>query len=75
MCFVPVAVETLGALGNGADELMRDLGRRISEVTRERRATEFLLQRLSVDIQRGNAASVLGIVMVSTTVTQKCCHW
>ena len=34
-CFVPVAVETLAALGNGADELMRDLGRRISEVTGE----------------------------------------
>jgi hypothetical protein len=68
-CFVPVAVETLGALGDGADELMHDLGRRISEVTGERRATEFLLQRLSVAIQRGNAASVLGTVD-STTVTQ-----
>jgi hypothetical protein len=45
---VPVAVETFGALGDGADELMHDLGRRISEVTGERRATEFLLQRLSV---------------------------
>ena len=67
---MPVAVETLGALGDGADELMRDLGRRISEVTRERRATEFLLQRLSVAIQCGNAASVLGIVMISTTVMQ-----
>ena len=68
-CFVPVAVGTLGALGDGADELMHDLGRRISEVTGERRATEFLLQKLSVAIQRGNAASVLGTVD-STTVTQ-----
>ena len=68
-CFGPVAVETLGALGDGADELMHDLGRRISEVTGERRATEFLLQRLSVAIQRGNAASVLGTVD-STTITQ-----
>jgi hypothetical protein len=64
-----VAVETIGALGDGADELMHDLGRRISEVTGERRATEFLLQRLSVAIQHGNAASVLGTVD-STTVTQ-----
>ena len=31
-------------------------------VTGERRATEYLLQRLSVAIQRGNAASVLGTV-------------
>jgi hypothetical protein len=62
-CFVPVAVETMGALGDGAVELIYDLGRRISEVTGERRATEFLLQRLSIAIQRGNAASVLGTVI------------
>jgi hypothetical protein len=49
---------------------MHDLGR-ISEMTGERRATEFLLRRLSVAIQRGNAASasVFGTVD-STTVTQ-----
>jgi hypothetical protein len=68
-CFVPVAVETMGALGDGAVELIYDLGRRISEVTGERRATEFLLQRLSIAIQRGNAASVLGTVD-SSSVTQ-----
>jgi hypothetical protein len=46
-CFVPVAVESLGASGDGADELnyaCHDLGRHISHVTGERRATEFLLQ-------------------------------
>jgi hypothetical protein len=66
---VLIAVETLGALGHSADELMHDLGRRIPEVTGERRATEFLLQGLSEAIQRGNAARVLGTVD-STTVTQ-----
>jgi hypothetical protein len=69
-CFVPVAVETLGALGDGAVELMHDLGRRISVVTGEPRATEFLLQRLSVAIQRGNAASVLGTDVNSTTLAK-----
>jgi hypothetical protein len=58
--FVPVAVETLGALGEEAAEFMHELGRRITAVTGERRATEFLLQRLSVAIQRGNASAVLG---------------
>jgi len=61
-CFVPVVVETLGALGAGAVELLYELGRRITESTTERRATEYLLQRRSVAIQRGNAASVLGTV-------------
>jgi len=36
-------VETLGALdGAGAVELLHELGRRITESTRERRATEYL---------------------------------
>jgi hypothetical protein len=64
-CFVPIAVETLGALGDDATDFLHQLGRRIAAVTGERRSTEFLLQRLSVAIQRGNAASVLGTVDAS----------
>ena len=61
-CFIPVAVETLGALGDEAANFLRQLGRRIATVTGEQRATEFLLQRLSVAIQRGNAVAVMGTV-------------
>jgi len=61
-CFVPVAVETLGAFGEETNDFIHELGRRIMTVTEERRATEFLIQRLSVAVQRGNAASVLGTV-------------
>ena len=50
-CFVPVAVETLGALGVEATDFMLQLGRRIAKTSGERRATEFLLC-LSVAIQR-----------------------
>jgi len=57
---VSVAVQTLGALGAGAVELLLELGRRITEPTGERRATEYLLQRLSVVIQRSNAAMQYG---------------
>ena len=60
--FVTVAVETLGALGEEAENFFRELGRRITAVTGEMRATEFLFQRLSVAIQRGNVSSVLGTV-------------
>ena len=38
---------------------LKDLGRRVAQTTEER-STTFLLQRLSVAVQRGNAASVLG---------------
>ena len=60
--FVPVAVETLGAIGEEANEFLHELGRRIASVTGERRSTEFLLQRLSIAVQRGNASCVLGTV-------------
>ena len=52
----------MGALGDEAVDFMRKLGRRVASVSGEKRATEFLLQRLSVAIQRGNAASVMGTV-------------
>lgn len=61
-CFVPVAIETMGALGEEAEGFVYELGGRITEVSGERRATEFLFQRLSIAVQRGNAASVLGTV-------------
>ena len=61
-CFVPIAIETLGAMGEDAADFIHRLGRRITAVSGERRATEFLLQRLSVAIQRGNAMSVMGTV-------------
>lgn len=60
--FTPVAVETLGALGDEATAFLRDVGRRIAAVTAEPRSTQFLLQRLSIAIQRGNAACVLGTI-------------
>jgi len=58
--FVPIAIETFGALGVEAEAFLNDLGGRIVAVTKERRAKEFLIQRLSVAVQRGNAACVLG---------------
>ena len=58
--FIPVAVETFGALGEDASDFVKALGKRMAAVTGEKRSTEFLLQRLSVEIQRGNASCVLG---------------
>ena len=57
--FIPIAVETLG---DEACAFMHQLGRRIMSVAGERRATEFLLQILSVAIQRGNASCVLSTI-------------
>ena len=58
--FVPVAVETSGVFGTEALEFVKDLGHRLQQSTGESKAGLYLLQRLSVAIQRGNAAAVLG---------------
>ena len=58
--FCPLSIETMGAMGPRSLELVREVGRRIALETGEPRSTDFLLQRLSVAVQRGNCASVLG---------------
>ncbi len=58
--FSPLAIETMGVLGPKSMALVRDLGRRIRLETGEPRSTDYLLQRLSIAIQRGNSVSVYG---------------
>ena len=60
--FHPVAVEAVGALDDETTALFRDIGCRIAAVTGEPRSYQFLMQRLSVAVQRGNAACVIGTV-------------
>ena len=58
--FTPVAIETSGVIGPESMAFLKDLGRRLARVTGEEKSTSYLLQRLSVAVQRGNTASVLG---------------
>ena len=58
--FVPIAVETLGAMGPEAGYFFRNLGRRIAAATSEPLSRPYLLQRVAVAVQRGNAAAILG---------------
>jgi len=44
-------------LGHQAIELVQAIGRRIANITADSRETTFLFQRLSVALQRRNAAS------------------
>ena len=60
--FVPVAIETLGVFGDEAAMLLREIGRRLISTTKDTRQFSYLKQRVSVAIQRGNAASILGTV-------------
>lgn len=58
--FVPLAVETSGCWCAEAKIFLGELGRRLRERGHDPRSGSFLMQRLSIAIQRGNAASVMG---------------
>jgi hypothetical protein len=68
--FVPFAVETLGPFGEEALALVKDLGRRISDNTGEIRSKSFLTQRISIAIQRGNAASIFSTIPTSSKLNE-----
>ena len=55
--FVPIAIVTGGAWNELAFEFITELGRRISGVTQKPRESQFLFQRLSISLQRGNAVA------------------
>ena len=56
--FTPVAIETSGVFGPETEAFIKELGRRLWQVTEQ--SHQHLVQRLSIALQRGNAASVLG---------------
>jgi len=58
--FAPLAFETFGPWGPMTRDLIFTIGNKITERTGEKRASEFLRQRISIDVQRGNAECVLG---------------
>ena len=56
----PIACESLGVFGAKTLSFLKDLGHRLHQTTGDSQSYQFLLQRLSVAIQRGNSTSVLG---------------
>eukprot|EP00731_Ephydatia_muelleri_P030133 Em0021g656a len=55
--FTPVAT---GVCGPRSMSFLSDLGHRIANTTSDKSSLAYLMQRFSVAIQRGNAASILG---------------
>jgi len=50
-----IAVENLGAFSSSSSDFISAFGHKISSVSGKERETSFLLQRLSVALQRFNA--------------------
>ena len=61
--FVPIAIETLGVMGPKTRDFIKCLGKRITRQSGDPREHSYLLQRLSVAIQHGNCASVMGSLL------------
>jgi len=58
--FCAIACETLGPINSNGLDFIQELGRRLSTCTGDPREGAFLLQRISVIIQRGNAVAFSG---------------
>ena len=43
-----------------SDEFVKEIGRKITDKTGDKNATQHILQAISMSIQRGNAASIMG---------------
>jgi len=66
--FTPIAVETLSAVRESAMNFLQELGRRITNATAEPRFFMFLMQRISVAVQRGNAVCITGTTPPSSNL-------
>lgn len=57
---VPIAIETLGPISKGTSNFFKDLSKRLAVVSGDAREGTFLRQQISLAVQRGNIASILG---------------
>lgn len=60
--FMPVCIETSGVWGQNAISFIKNIGHKISIITGEPKSTFYLIQRISLAVQRGNVASVMGSI-------------
>ena len=60
---MPVGLETFGSWGPEGHKLIKEIGKKLIEITGEPRSAFFLTQRISMAIQRGNSSSVQGTVL------------
>ena len=58
--FAPIAVEISGVFGPQTLAFVKELGRRLGSHTGEEKASTYLIQRMSIAVQRGNTISILG---------------
>ena len=65
-----ICVETLGAWRPNGLKFMEELGEKMKRGTKEPRSLSYLYQAIGVAIQRGNAESVMGMVIPSKNLEE-----
>merc|ERR1712004_642034 len=68
--FILIAVETFGSWGSQGHSLVKEIGQKLCDITGDKKSTFYLFQRISMAVQRGNAASVLGTVSSSSDLDE-----
>ena len=58
--FKPIGIETMGVVGPEGKSFISNIGSRLNLMTGNGKAASFLWQRISIAIQRGNVASIMG---------------
>jgi hypothetical protein len=71
---VPICVKTTGFWRPSSYKFIKELGRLTSEKTKENQSISFIMQNISMEIQRKNCASVL-LMYNSLPKTFKQAHW
>ena len=66
--FTPIGVETFSSWGRQGHSLVKEIGQKLCEITGDKKSTFYLFQRISMAVQRGNAASILGTVPSSSNL-------
>ena len=67
--FQPVAIETTGVYGKSTVPFLSGLSNKLVDVSGDPRECQWLHQRLSLAVARGNAASILACVQVWSNFT------
>lgn len=60
--FCAIFIETMDPWGDDGRKLIDEIGKKLIQSTGEPRAKSFLIQRIGIANQRGNAASILGTI-------------
>lgn len=68
--FVAFAVETIGPWAAETIKLIETIGRKLIEISGDKRSRQFFIQRLSTAIQRGNYECILGTLPKSDSLNE-----